>query len=199
MTITYTIGRGLYLNITNRCSNNCAFCIRNNGDEVSGSGSLWLEREPSRDEILDDILKYDLTDFDEIVFCGYGEPTERLGDLIWVAKKIKENTNIKIRVNTNGHASLINGYDVTPLFEGAVDVVSISLNTPNADEYIKICRPEFGQDGYYGMLDFAGKVQNYVADVYLSVVKGTIHDDEILLCQQIADDLGVKLRVRGMA
>ena len=90
MCITYIVEDKLYLNITNKCSNRCEFCIRNNGDGAYGSDSLWLEREPSREEILKSVFSYDLTVFPELVFCGYGEPSYRLDDAVYVAKRVKE-------------------------------------------------------------------------------------------------------------
>ena len=198
MTITYTYGGNLYVNMTNKCSNNCIFCIRNNNNGVYGSDSLWLEREPSKEEVRDDILKYDLSVFKQLVFCGYGEPTERIYDLIWVAAEIKKIYNIKVRINTNGHANLINKEDVTPLFNNVIDVVSVSLNAVSAVEYEKICNPEFGIESYNGMLDFTKKVKDFVGEVFLSVVRGTIPDDDIPLCQTIAENAGVKFRIREM-
>ena len=127
MTITYVVKNGLYVNMTNRCSNSCDFCIRQNGEGVYGSDSLWLDREPTVDEIVADIAKYDLTTFDELVFCGYGEPTERVDDMLSVASAVKKLVPIKIRLNTNGHGNLIAGRDVTPEFQGLIDVVSISF------------------------------------------------------------------------
>lgn len=196
MCITYEVDGNLYVNITNRCTNNCEFCIRNNGDGAYGSDSLWLEREPTKDEILASIFERDLTKYSEIVFCGYGEPTERLDVARECALAIKEKTGMKIRINTNGHASLIAGCDVAYLFEGAFDTVSVSLNTPNADKYVEMCHPVYKKDGFYGMLDFAKNVNNYVQNTVLSVVRETLTDDELRECEKIANDLGVKLRVR---
>ena len=95
MTITYVFEGNLYINITNQCPNNCEFCLRNNTDSVGDSESLWLDREPSKEEILSDILKRDLKKYPELVFCGYGEPTCRLDDMLYICSKIKEISNIK--------------------------------------------------------------------------------------------------------
>ena len=105
MCITYIVEDKLYVNITNKCSNRCEFCIRNNGDGAYGSDSLWLLREPTREEILESIFSHDLTKFPELVFCGYGEPTQRLDVLLQVAGYVrKEHPSVKIRINTNGLA-----------------------------------------------------------------------------------------------
>ena len=179
--------------MTNRCSNSCEFCIRKLSDAVGDAGSLWLEREPSREEVLDDILKRDLTKYCEIVFCGYGEPTERLDDLLWICTQLKNTGAPSIRLNTNGQASLIAGYDTSPLFSGLVDTISISLNAAGADEYNLLCRPDFGPETYHGVLDFAKCVKEYVPNVIFSVVGGTTDADA---CRKVADEMGLPLRVR---
>ena len=193
MTIAYKVGRGLYVNMTNRCRNDCQFCIRNLCDSVGDAGSLWLEREPSREEVLEDILKRDLAGFDEIVFCGFGEPTERLDDMLWVCKQLKDICTLPIRVNTNGHADLIAGYDTASKFSGLVDVLSISLNAPSAKEYNTLCKPVFGLKTYQSVLDFAKNAKEYVPEVILSVVGGTT---DIEACRLIAEEMGLKFRVR---
>ena len=193
MTITYCVGDGLYINITNRCTNDCEFCIRKSSSSYGDADSLWLEREPSRDEILSDIKNRNLSSFSEIVFCGFGEPTERLEDLLWLCEQIKQFCSLPIRVNTNGHASLIAGYDTAPLFANLVDRMNISLNAFDAEEYFRLCKPVFGEDTYLEMLDFAKRVKNYVPDVVLSIVAGTTDSE---LCQKIADEVGLPLRIR---
>lgn len=196
MTITYEVGTALYVNITNRCSNRCDFCIRNNGDGAYGSNSLWLSHEPSCEEIFDAIVKADPEKYSELVFCGYGEPTERLDDLLCVAKKIKDTFDISIRINTNGHSSLLHGKDTAPMYKGLVDTVSISLNAPNAEEYDRVCHSKFGLAAYSGLLDFASKVKEYVPNTVLTVVDVALNDEEIEECKRIAESVGVPLRVR---
>ena len=197
MCITYIVEDKLYVNITNKCSNRCEFCIRNNGDGAYGSDSLWLEREPTREEILDSIFSHDLSVFPEIVFCGYGEPTYRLEDAACVAKAVKEKyPEMKIRINTNGHSDLIWGRDTAPDYEGAFDAVSISLNTPTAEKYQAICHSIYGEKSFDALLKFAANVKNYVPTVALSAVKETLTSEEIELCKKISSDLGVTLRLR---
>ncbi|MEG2044929.1 MAG: TatD family nuclease-associated radical SAM protein, partial [Clostridia bacterium] len=146
MTITYTMDNVLYLNITNKCCNSCDFCIRNYSDTVGDATSLWLEREPSVDEVIEDIKKRDLATFKEVVFCGYGEPCERIAELIEIAKFIKSISNISIRINTNGQGNLMHKKDITPLFKDVIDVISISLNAKNPADYQKICHSTFGEE-----------------------------------------------------
>ena len=193
MTITYEVGDGLYVNVTNRCTNACEFCVRQVADGTYGE--LWLSREPTKEEILDDILKRDLGKYSEIVFCGYGEPTLRLYDILDVSRAVKEKSDIKIRINTNGHASLIHGKDVTPLFAGVIDSVSVSLNAANSKDYNSICHPDF-DDAFDGLLDFTAKVKQYVPDVMLSVVDETLPKEDIEKCREIAESCGVRLKVR---
>ena len=197
MTLTYRVGNGLYVNLTNRCPCACTFCIRQNADGVYGSDSLWLEREPTADEVCASIEK-SLGDCTELVFCGYGEPTERLDALLEVAGRFRKlHPDIPIRVNTNGLSDLIAGKPTARRFEGLVDTVSISLNAPTAEEYAALCRPKFGAAAYPAMLKFAEEVGQCVKDVVLTVV-GTdaLTPEKEAVCRQIAAERGASLRVR---
>ena len=197
MTITYTVGNGLYVNITNRCPNNCTFCIRNNGEGAYGSDSLWLDREPAEDEIFESIVSSDPTKYSELVFCGYGEPTERLDTLIAVAKRVKAKyPALPIRVNTNGLSDLINGRDTSADFEGAVDVLSVSMNAATPEKYQEVCLSKFGLEAYGAMLEFCKNAKHHVKKVLLTVVEGTISNEEIEICRKNANAAGVELRVR---
>lgn len=195
MTVTYEVDGALYLNVTNRCTNNCDFCIRHNGDGAYGSEPLWLEREPSEDEILYSVFSRDLSLYREIVFCGYGEPSVRLDVIRSVALKIKEKCDLPIRINTNGHSSLYHGYDTAPLYKDAFDCVSISLNTPSPERYDEICHP-VKAGSFEAMLSFAHEVKSYVPSVILSVVKDFLTPEELTECYRIAEALGVTLKVR---
>lgn len=196
MTITYELGKSLYVNITNRCSNACTFCVRNKHDGVNGKDNLWLDREPTVDEIKADFSTRNLSDYDAIVFCGYGEPMMRTDDIITIARWLKEeNSNINIRINTNGQANLINKRDVTPELEGLIDCISISLNAENAEKYQALCLSDFGEDAYSGILEFARLAKRYVPNVVFSVVD-IMESSEIEACRKIAEDCGVAFRVR---
>ncbi len=195
MTITYTVGDSLYINVTNKCTNNCSFCIRNNADGAYGSDPLWLIREPSCEEILEAVFSNDLTEFREIVFCGYGEPSIRIEVCRAVSLEIKKRTAIPIRINTNGHSSAYFGYDTAPLYKDAFDKVSISLNTPSPERYDELCRPQI-KGAHTAMLDFASRVKEYVPAVALSVVKQTLTEEELRECAGIAAKIGVELKVR---
>ncbi len=197
MTITYKVGSGLYVNITNRCTNSCDFCIRQNGECAYGSDPLWLEREPTIAEITEDIEKNFSCEYSELVFCGYGEPTCRLYDMLEVCKSIKEKLpNIKIRLNTNGQSDLIWNTDTAPLYKGCFDAISISLNSASAYKYQAVCHSVYGEDAYTAMLKFAAEVKKYVPEVAFSVVRGFLSEEDIEACRSIAKKAGVHLRVR---
>ncbi len=197
MCITYIVDGKLYVNVTNRCSNRCEFCIRNNGDGAYGSDSLWLEREPTVEEIKESIFSRDLTAFPELVFCGYGEPSYRLYDIREVALAVKEkHPEIKVRINTNGHSDLIWQKNTAPDYEGAFDIVSISLNTPNPEKYDEICHSKFGEKSHTALIEFAQNVKNYVQNTQFSVVKQTLTPEEIEECKRISKRTGVYLRLR---
>ena len=197
MTILYKVHNNLYVNLTNRCSSSCVFCLRHNGDSVvKGGDSLWLTREPSAKEVKAEFERFDMDDFDEVVFCGYGEPAERIDVLLEVAAFVKEKYNKPVSINTNGQGNLINGRDIVPELKGLVDTVSISLNTPNKDKYHELVRSEFGEKAFDAMLDFARESKKYVPNVILSTVATTITKEEEEECKKICDELGVTYRIR---
>ena len=196
MTITYPVKRGLYVNMTNRCPCACTFCLRKNGDSVYGSDPLWLDREPTVEEICHSIDQADPFRYEEIVFCGYGEPTERLYDLLAVAKYIKSKSDIKIRINTNGLADLIWNESTAPKLKGLIDTVSVSLNATNKEDYFKLVRPKFGIDSYDAMLSFTKECTKYVPNVIMTVVDEVTSKEEQEKCREICESIGAKLRVR---
>lgn len=196
MVILYEVHDNLYVNMTNRCPCACTFCLRQTRDEMEGSGSLWLEREPSVWEVKEEFAKFDLDKYREIVFCGFGEPTERLDDVLEVCKFIKEKYGKKIRINTNGLADLIHGKNTAPMFEGLVDIVSISLNTPNKERYLELTRSKFGIESFDAMISFAKNVKNYVGEVVLSTVSTTLSPEEEQQCAKICAEAGVTYRIR---
>jgi TatD family-associated radical SAM protein len=190
--IAYALGNSLYLNITNRCTNRCSFCIRQQGPGVGGY-NLWLDKEPSTKEIIESVG--DPTAYKEVVFCGYGEPLMRLQVVLDVARHIKRNyPNVPIRVNTNGQANLIYEEDVTPQFKGLIDVISISLNAENAEKYNQLCDSDYGEEAYYSILEFARKCKTHVPRVILSVVQ--LPNIDVDKCRKIAEELDVEFRVR---
>ena len=196
MTITYPAKSALYVNMTNRCPCACTFCLRHNKDYVFNSDSLWLDREPTVEEVCESIMGWDLSKYDEIVFCGYGEPTERLPDLLEVAKYVRANSNIPIRINTNGLADLIWNKSTAPMLKGLIDTVSISLNATNKEDYLKTVRPKFGIGSYDAMLQFAKECTAYVPSVIMTVVDVVTSKEEQEACRQICESVGATLRIR---
>lgn len=187
--------KNIYVNITNKCPCACTFCLRNT-KELDKSNNLWLDREPTVQEIIGEFEKYDLTQFNEVIFCGFGEPLVRLEDLLEVAKYLKNrSSNIKIRINTNGLADLVHGKETALLLKGLIDTVSISLNASNAEDYYKLTRSKFGIESFDAMLKFAVSCKDYVPNVVMTVVD-CIGREEIDACQAICDRIGVRLRVR---
>lgn len=197
MTICYVLGDELYLNLTNRCTNQCSFCVRDTDCGISENVDLWIDREPTAEEVIADIQRFELSDYREVVFCGYGEPTIRLNELLAAAKYIKDNSNVPIRINTNGHANRIHGRDVTQEFVGLIDTVSISLNAKDREQYRKLCHCDFGAEGYDEMIEFTKKCKQRIPNVILSVVD-VIPQADIEECRKTAESLGVTFRVREM-
>ena len=198
MTITYQVKNAVYVNLTNRCPCNCTFCLRHNGPGVFGSGPLWLEREPTLEETIESLGQWDYERFREVVFCGYGEPTERLDVLLAAAAHLKEqDPTLRVRVNTNGLSDLIHGKPTAPLFVGKVDCLSISLNTDDPAEYLSVCRPKFGAAAYPAMLKFTQEAAALLPSVVMTVVGEPVTSlEKQERCRKIAEGLGARLRVR---
>ena len=196
MVLTYNIKNSLYLNITNHCTNRCDFCIRDHGTGLYAS--LKLEREPALDEILGDVLSQNLHKYKEIVFCGYGEPAERLPELLEVAAWLKQNYTIPVRINTNGLADLIWGRSTAPELAGKIDCVSISLNATDAEEYLRLTRSKFGIGSFDAMLKFAKDCAQYVPHVVMTVVDQVTTPEEQEKARQICAGVGATLRIRPL-
>lgn len=189
--ITYVYHGNLYINLTNRCTSACTFCIKNKWKGRFRGHDLRLESEPSAAEVIKAVG--DPKRYGEVIFCGYGEPLLRLDVLKEVAKWVKENGG-KVRVNTSGHANLEYGRDITPELEGLVDAVSISLNASNPADYVKLHKPKFGAAAFQGVLDFAAACAKRVPDVTLTCIEfpGT----DMNACRAVAEKLNVKFRAR---
>lgn len=196
MTIAYPVENKLYLNLTNKCPCACIFCIRNNGDGAYGSEPLWLEHEPSLDEIIDAIEKADPSKYTEIVFCGYGEPTEALELLCSTADYIKEKyPDIPTRLNTNGLSDLINNKPTAKLLKGRIDTVSVSLNAATKEEYLRVTRPKFGERSFEEMQNFASDCKKYSEKVMFTIVD-ILSPEETEEANKLAEKLGIGLRIR---
>ncbi len=197
MTITYDFEGSLYVNFTNRCSNDCVFCLRNNQSTVNGKDDLWLDHEPSLDEIKADFEERNMDNYSWVVFCGFGEPLMRFDTCINTAKWLKQTyPHIKIRINTNGQVNMIEKRDVTPDFDKIIDALSISLNAPDSKRYDQLCKSVFGEAAFDGLLDFAKKASKYVPSVTLSIVDKDLSPEDIKKCETLAKDCGVLFRIR---
>ena len=194
--ILYEVHNGLYINLTNRCPCACVFCLRNTTDKVGRSDSLWLPQEPTVEEVKALFAGRDLSKYEEVVFCGFGEPTERLDALLEIAVFLKENYDKPIRLNTNGLGDLVNGKNIAPLLSGKIDVVSISLNTPNEARYMAEVRPKFGAGSFSALLSFAKECTSYVPKVVLTTVDTTLTKEEEAECAAIAREMGAVYRIR---
>lgn len=196
MTIFYKFDGKMYINITNGCPCDCVFCIRKNGDSIEDNDSLWLEHEPSFEEICAAFEKFDKHGITEAVFCGYGEPTVRADMLIKTAEYIKSKAEMSVRVNTNGLVRLINKDFNIERFKGVVDSFSISLNAPTSRRYNEVTRPSFGEKSFDEMLRFAGDVKALGIKTSFTVVD-IITSEEIKECEKLAEKMGIPLRVRA--
>lgn len=192
-TLTYVYGNKIYINLTNRCSNRCDFCIRNNNDGVADY-YLWLDKEPTAADVEKDLEKYDLRDYRQAVFCGFGEPLYAIDVMAAVGAWLKER-GIETRVNTNGQAALICGEGAAKKLKGNIDIVSISLNASDAEKYNEVCHCVFGDEGFYEMLKFAIDCKEQGIRTVFTVVD-VIGDEEVSKCREIAESIGVEYRVR---
>lgn len=195
MTITYIYKQNLYVNLTNRCPNACEFCLRTTGDKVGDSGSLWLEREPTVEEIWSSIQSRDLTAFTQIVFCGYGEPTYRLDDILELCKRIRSISGILIRINTNGLSDLIHGKKTAPLLYGLVDSLSISLNASTPEKYDALCHSKYGLAALPAILAFTKDATQFVPYVRMTVVD-TMSQEELEACRALCATTGADFCIR---
>ncbi len=192
-TITYQIGNGVYINLTNKCSNDCTFCERNRISGVEGY-YLWLKEEPTAEQIITSLKTFDLKDFDEVIFCGFGEPTYKwnvIKDVAVYAHSIGKST----RLNTNGQGILINGYDITEEIANYIDKVNISLNNGNAKRYDEVSRSIYGEKAFEELQNFGAKCLAKGVHTTFSVVD-CIPKEEIECARQIAERIGANFRVR---
>ena len=190
--IVYPIRQSLYLNLTNRCSNRCAFCAKNASYFVKGH-DLALEREPSAEELVQAVG--DPRKYQEIVFCGFGEPLLRLETVKTVAAALKKK-GARVRIDTDGQANLVYGRNILPELKGLVDAVSVSLNAESPEKYQRLCRSPFGEKGFLGVLDFIREAKKIIPEVVATVVEMPGIDVEA--CRRLAEEeLGVTFKRRA--
>ena len=188
--------RAIYINITNDCNCDCVFCLRSM-KRMAQESSLWVERDPSTEEIIAALSGVPWDYVCEVVCCGFGEPLMRLDTVLAVLRYVKEHhPEMPTRVNTNGLGELEHGYVFAERFAGLLDTVSISLNASNAERYLALTRSRFGIGSYEAMLTFAEHCKPYVPNVVLTVVEKVEDAEEIALCRKICAARGLTLRVR---
>ena len=195
MNIFYTLYDKLYVNITNRCSCACIFCIRKYGEGVGSADSLRLPREPDLEEIKSafDLVISECEAFSEVVFCGFGEPMERAETVIKTCEYIKQKCSLPVRLNTNGLVRLIDpDFDMSGL--KIFDSVSVSLNADDEAEYLRVTKPRFGGGAYSEMLTFAETAKKYTS-VFFTVVD-VIGKERIANCRKIAEKMNIPMRIR---
>ncbi|MFH0771492.1 MAG: TatD family hydrolase [Candidatus Omnitrophota bacterium] len=191
--IVYSIRKSMYINLTNRCTNDCVFCVRNATDYVMGY-NLRLSIEPAAKEIIEAVG--DPKNYEEIVFCGYGEPTSRLDCLLEVAKALKAK-GAKIRLTTNGHGNLINKKSIVSDLAGLIDKVSVSLNAPSAEVYNRICRPVFGPGAFDEIERFIMECMEKLPEVEVTCVD--TEGVDMKECERLCnEELRVKFRARRL-
>ena len=192
--ILYTYKNSVYANITNKCNCNCTFCIRSQKDGLGSADTLWHQHNPTKDEVIDAIRNYDFEGFDELVFCGYGEPTCALDILLDAAKIAKDEKHLKVRLNTNGLGNEENGRNIVPELSKVLDSVSISLNAPDSTRYSEVTRPKY-EGAFDKMVDFATKCKDQIKEVRWSIVD-VLPQEDIDKCKQLSDETGIQLRIR---
>ncbi len=192
-TIVYPIRNSLYINLNNRCTLKCTFCPKFNGSWEVHDYDLALDHKPSADEVINAIM--DPTPYDEIVFCGFGEPTLRLKELIEVAQWVKSHGG-RVRVNTDGLANLAHKRNVLPELSSCVDSISVSMNAQNESIYNKHCKPGL-EKSWHSMVDFLAAAPNYIKDVTATAIDG-LEGVDIGACEELAKSLGVKFRRREL-
>lgn len=193
--LVYSLENKIYINLTNRCTNDCIFCLRHDKDDVCGQ-ELWLESEDfTADDVISQLKNFELSK--EVVFCGYGEPMLKFEILKQVAKYIKDNyKDIKIRINTNGHANYVYKRNVVKELVGLVDEISVSLNASTSAEYDELSQPKF-ENAYEEVKKFIKACVESGIKTDTSIVDGYKNRRlDVEKCRAISKDLGAELRVR---
>ena len=194
-TYVYTLDGNLYINLTNKCSNGCDFCVRNERSSYYGN-YLWLRNgDPTVEKVIAAAKGFgDLKRFKEVVFCGFGEPTYKVAEMVALCDYFHEK-GLKTRLNTNGQGNLINKRDIVPELKDKIDFVNISLNASCVEKYQPICRSQFGESGFSGLIEFAKLCRKNEVACRFSVVD-CIGEDEVEACKRLAESVKIPLYVR---
>lgn len=194
-TYLYMLDGNLYVNLTNKCSNGCDFCVRNERSSYYGN-YLWLRNgDPTVEKVIAAANGFgDLSRFKEVVFCGFGEPTYKVAEMVALCDFF-HGKGMKTRLNTNGQGNLINKRDIVPDLKGKIDFVNISLNASCVEKYQPICRSQYGEAGFAGMIDFAKLCRKEGVDCRFSIVD-CIGEEEVEACKRLAESVRIPLYVR---
>ena len=193
-TYVYALDGNLYINLTNKCSNACDFCVRNERSSYYGN-YLWIRHgDPTAEKVIAAFSAFDLRKYKEVVFCGFGEPTYKVAEMVEICDWLHEK-GIKTRLNTNGQGNLINKRDIVPELKGKIDFVNISLNASCAEKYQPVCRSMFGENGFAALVEFARICKREGVDCRFSIVD-CIGEEEVEACKALASSIGVPLYVR---
>ena len=194
-TYLYVLDGNLYVNLTNKCSNGCDFCVRNERDSYYGY-NLWLKNgEPTAEKVIADANAMDLSKFKEAVFCGFGEPTYKVNEMAALCDFFHAK-GISTRLNTNGQGNLINKRDIVPDLKGKIDFVNISLNFSCAEKYQPVCRSQYRESGFEGILEFARQCRRNDLPCRFSIVD-CIGEEEVEACKKLAESMRIPLYVRS--
>lgn len=195
-TYLYVLDGNLYVNLTNKCSNGCDFCVRNERSSYYGN-YLWLRHgDPTPEKVIADAKGFgDLTRFKEVVFCGFGEPTYKVAEMVALSDFFHEK-GLKTRLNTNGQGNLINKRDIVPELKGKIDFVNVSLNASCVEKYQPICRSQFGEAGFAGLIEFAKLCRKNGIACRFSIVD-CIGEEEVEACKRLAESVKIPLYVRS--
>ena len=194
-TYVYTLDGNLYINLTNKCSNGCDFCVRNERASYYGN-YLWLKNgDPTVEKVISAANGFgDLSRFKEAVFCGFGEPTYKVAEMVALCDFFHEK-GLSTRLNTNGQGNLINKRDIVPELKGKIDLVNVSLNASCAEKYQPICRSQFGESGFAGLIEFAKNCKRAGVNCRFSIVD-CIGEEEVEACKRLAESVKIPLYVR---
>ena len=194
-TYVYMLDGNLYINLTNKCSNGCDFCVRNERDSYYGN-YLWLRHgDPTADKVRAQANGFgDLTRFKEVVFCGFGEPTYKVAEMLELCDYFHEK-GLKTRLNTNGQGNLINKRDIVPELKDKLDLVNVSLNASCAEKYQPICRSQFGENGFTALIEFAKLCRKNGVPCRFSIVD-CIGEEEVEACKRLAESVKIPLYIR---
>ena len=197
-TYLYALDGNLYVNLTNKCSNGCDFCVRNERESYYGH-YLWLQHgDPTADKVMAVATSGQvgsLSQYKEAVFCGFGEPTYKMSEMLQLCDFFHAR-GLKTRLNTNGQGNLINKRDITPDLKDKIDLVNVSLNASCAEKYQPICRSQFGESAFAAIVEFAKLCRKNGVNCRFSIVD-CIGEEEIEACKRLAESVKVPLYIRS--